>query len=140
MAIEVTTNFDVNTNKPIDSRYEQNTIAERDLIPSIFRYKGMPCYVNDEDKAYMLVGGITNEHWVDISGGLNRVVVVSNNNNFNGIEVGMNIFDNPKRNAYVLVFFIDASGNVLNFAPRILEETITISSGKTYEDAKLIII
>lgn len=65
MAIELTTNIDVNTNKPTVSKENKATLFERDSIPTEFRYEGLRCYVQSEEKEYQLRGGITNSDWVD---------------------------------------------------------------------------
>ena len=43
--------------------------AARDAISDIRRAEGMAVYVNDTDKLYILTGGVTNNDWVEFSGG-----------------------------------------------------------------------
>ena len=43
--------------------------AARNAISDIRRAEGMAVYVNDTDKLYILTNGITNQDWVEFSGG-----------------------------------------------------------------------
>ena len=43
--------------------------AARDAISDIRRAEGMAVYVNDTDKLYILKDGVTNNNWVEFSGG-----------------------------------------------------------------------
>lgn len=63
MSIPITQNFDVQGPIPIESRVVQNTIEDRDLIPSASRYDGLVVYVKAAQQSYQLIGGITNAHW-----------------------------------------------------------------------------
>lgn len=52
--ISVGSGFDLGANLPLDNRTVAATIAERDLIPAIQLYKGLPVYVESEQKTYIL--------------------------------------------------------------------------------------
>lgn len=68
MAIEIIDNFRSYATKPLDSRSVKSTLADRDAIPNPERFEGLQCYVQSEGKNYQLQGGITNTHWVDLTG------------------------------------------------------------------------
>jgi hypothetical protein len=68
MGIELTSNFDVKTALPLDSRLLVADITARDAIENLHRYEGMIVYVKDEKTNYQLVGGVTNSDWQELSG------------------------------------------------------------------------
>lgn len=61
--IQLTTNFDVNTGLPLDSREVVADLTARDAISDLVRYEGLEVYVTAEAKSFKLVGGITNDDW-----------------------------------------------------------------------------
>ena len=65
--INVTTNFRVITNLPIDSRLVVADLTARDAINSLYRYEGMLVYVVSDQNNYQLVGGIANANWLTLS-------------------------------------------------------------------------
>jgi hypothetical protein len=73
MSINIASNFSVNTSLPIDSRFTFQTIAERDLLNSSFRYIGLFTYVVLEQKYYYLKSGITNSDWTEFAFGTGNV-------------------------------------------------------------------
>lgn len=72
MSITVTTNFDVNTDQPMDSRRVVDDITARDAI--VFRYEGLKVFVKDRGDSlpgeYQLQGGVTNNDWAEVSQGI----------------------------------------------------------------------
>jgi len=69
MGIEISSEFDVQTALPIDSRFVVADLTARDAIPALRRYEGLICYVESEETNYQLVGGIDDINWVELSGG-----------------------------------------------------------------------
>lgn len=65
MGIALGSNFDVQTNLPLDSRAVVADITARDAISSLRRYEGMSVYVIATQKEYTLKGGITNAEWTE---------------------------------------------------------------------------
>jgi hypothetical protein len=63
MGIPVSSNFDLNSQLPLDDRTVAIDITARDAITPIERYAGLICYVQSDNTTYQLVGGITNSHW-----------------------------------------------------------------------------
>lgn len=63
MGIQLGSNFNVQTNLPLDDRLVCETVSQRDAIPKEFRYEGMQCYVSSERQTFQLTGGIDNIHW-----------------------------------------------------------------------------
>jgi hypothetical protein len=62
--IKISSTFRRRTAIPLDLWYVQDTLNDRDVIPSTVRYEGMPVYVKATSVCYKLIGGITNQHWV----------------------------------------------------------------------------
>lgn len=54
MSINLSTNFNMNTNLPIDTRLQVATIADRDSIPVGSRYLGMKVFVLETNQEYQL--------------------------------------------------------------------------------------
>lgn len=67
--IPVTSQFDMLTNKSLDSRDIFADSTERDALPSTSRYEYMIVTTIDNGKIWRLEGGITNSHWVEFSSG-----------------------------------------------------------------------
>jgi hypothetical protein len=63
MAIELSSNFRLFAQLPLDSRFQVADTTERDAIPSGERYEGLETYCVADQTVYRLVGGITNTHW-----------------------------------------------------------------------------
>jgi hypothetical protein len=71
--ISTTSTYEILDGKPIDNRLTNDTNANRDLIPTSYRYEGLLVYVSDPNgdfsvggKLYQLVGGVTNTDWKEI--------------------------------------------------------------------------
>lgn len=69
MSIQLSSNFNLNAQLPLDSRLVVNDLTARDAIPDVQRYEGLFTYVVSESKTYQLQGGITNADWVESGGG-----------------------------------------------------------------------
>ena len=69
MGIELSSNFDVKTALPLDSRLVVADQTARDAIDALVRYEGMIVYVEADETNYQLVGGITNGDWEELSSG-----------------------------------------------------------------------
>jgi hypothetical protein len=65
--INVTTNFHILGNVPIDTRMVVSDVTARDAINSMFRYEGLTVYVISTATNYQLVGGISNPNWQALS-------------------------------------------------------------------------
>jgi hypothetical protein len=61
--------FDLNTNLPLDSRNVKADVTARNAIPSTSRYVSMEVYCVAEARTYKLVGGILDANWVDVGAG-----------------------------------------------------------------------
>lgn len=70
MSIDKISGFSIFINEPIDSRFTHATTTLRDAIEEEFRYEGLIAYCLDTQTLYLLQGGITNDDWVAIGGGL----------------------------------------------------------------------
>jgi hypothetical protein len=68
MGIKISSGFDLNTGRPIDSRTVKADLTARDAIVATLRYHGLKVYVTAEQKEYQLVGGITNSNWIEVLG------------------------------------------------------------------------
>lgn len=53
MAIEIQDGFEISTNKPVDSRYVFDTIAERNALDTLLIYEGLVTYVKEDKTAYV---------------------------------------------------------------------------------------
>jgi len=67
MAIQLATNFKVNTQQSLDSRYVVANTAARNAIASGVRFDGLIVYQLDTSTEWQLQGGTTT--WVNITGG-----------------------------------------------------------------------
>ena len=88
MGIELSSNFDVKTALPLDSRLVVADQTARDAIDALVRYEGMIVYVAVDETNYQLVGGITNSDWVEVGSG-------SGSGSGSGNSTVKNYFDNP---------------------------------------------
>jgi uncharacterized protein (TIGR02145 family) len=70
MGINISSNFNLNTARPLDSRTVKADLTARDAIVPTLRYSGLRVYVTAEDKNYQLIGGITNLDWIEVMTGL----------------------------------------------------------------------
>lgn len=61
MGIPIISSFDIKAGLPLDSRSIVSTVANRDALDH--RYEGMTVFVVEENKAYVLLGGIDNSNW-----------------------------------------------------------------------------
>ena len=78
MAQTLTDVFDIRIQFPIDLRMVKGDINARNAIETLQRYEGLAVWVVSEQKLYRLVGGITNDDWVDqtpANSGLQAVTV-----------------------------------------------------------------
>lgn len=143
MGIDKISAFNIYAPELIDKlRGKFATTTLRDALDPSYRTEGLMTYCEDTQSLYMLIGGITNSDWVKIasSSGTPKEKVTDNNNAFTGIEIGLNVFNNPTGSRDVIVQFKDANGNVINLTPTIETNTISVMSGVTYAGAELIII
>ena len=69
MSIELSSNFDLVAQLPLDARYIATDITDRDAITTIRRYEGMMVYVLSDQVTYQLQNGITNADWYPIGTG-----------------------------------------------------------------------
>ena len=65
MAQTLTDVFDIRIQFPIDLRMVKADINARNAIETLQRYEGLAVWVVSEQKLYRLIGGITNDDWVD---------------------------------------------------------------------------
>jgi len=68
-SIPLGSNFQLNSQLPLDARTVVATLAARDAMPSGQRYQGLTVYVTANSTNYQLQGGILNTNWVAIGGG-----------------------------------------------------------------------
>ena len=66
MTINIIDGFDVSAPKPLDIREVVTTLVDRDNIDNNKRYIGLVTWVNNEEKEYRLIGGISNNDWVEV--------------------------------------------------------------------------
>jgi hypothetical protein len=71
--IKTSANFEVRSQKPLDSREKVNTLVERDSIPNISRFVGLKVFVNETQGLYILKNGILNSNWEILDGDKNYV-------------------------------------------------------------------
>jgi hypothetical protein len=64
MGILIGLNFDVGVSLPIDSKEVVVNLTARDAL--LNKYEGLKTYVISEQKNYQLIGGTTNDKWVNI--------------------------------------------------------------------------
>lgn len=69
MGIKIQDGFTVETNKPVDDRFTFLTLAARDALDPLLRYEGLKTYVLEDEKEYILKGGIDNADWTEDTGG-----------------------------------------------------------------------
>lgn len=69
MSINLSSNFNLVTQLPLDARYVAVDITARDAIANIQRFEGLQVYVLSDTTLYMLIGGITNADWMPIGTG-----------------------------------------------------------------------
>jgi hypothetical protein len=88
--ISTTSTYEILEGSPIDNRFTAPTNADRDAMPSSYRYEGLIVYVADPNgdssvsgRTYQLVGGITNLDWqeikTDLSGVTNDTFIIDGN-------------------------------------------------------------
>lgn len=68
MSIQLSSNFNLVTNLPLDDRTVKSSIVDRDAIASVSRFDGLFVYITDTNETWQLQGGITNSDWVLVSG------------------------------------------------------------------------
>lgn len=69
MGLTTPQGFDLQAARPLELKTIQPTITARNNISLVTRYEGMKVYVVDAQTNYQLVGGITNDDWVEIQSG-----------------------------------------------------------------------
>jgi len=77
MAQTLTDVFDIRIQFPIDLRTVKADINARNAIETLQRYEGLAVWVVSEQKLYRLVGGITNDDWVDQTSANNGLQAVT---------------------------------------------------------------
>ena len=65
MAIEIPTNFEVQTTLPLDVRDIVADVTARNSVTN--RYEGLIVYQADTEQRWQLKGGTANSNWVDIT-------------------------------------------------------------------------
>jgi len=70
MSTPLAGNFEVNAALPLDEKINKATLAARDAIPPIQRYRGMIVTVKENDTTYRLGAGLTNADWNVFGGGV----------------------------------------------------------------------
>src|ERR1035441_7823116 len=73
MAIPISTDFNVSTGLPIDSRVVAANTTVRNAIPSTWRFDGLQCYVVADQENYQLQGGLTNANWVSVNSAVSSI-------------------------------------------------------------------
>lgn len=81
MSINISSNFLLSSQLPLDGRTVVADTTARDAIPTIQRYQGLIVYTTTTAKNYQLQGGILNTNWVDISSTSGAVTSVSGTTN-----------------------------------------------------------
>ena len=69
LGIELSSQFDVLTNKSLDARDTFANATERDALPATSRYAYMMVTTVDDGLVWRLVGGIANANWEEFSSG-----------------------------------------------------------------------
>lgn len=69
MGIVITSNFDMNSALPLDSRFVVADNTARDAITSGRRFQGLLVFVTATGKTWQLRGGITNSDWKEFGAG-----------------------------------------------------------------------
>lgn len=134
--MDLTTNFNVNTDGPIDKRTRKNTITERDAIPVEFRYTGLKVFVEETGVEYMLKGGLTNLSWYPVGSSLYQVKVtgvsgsisianaipagamlmlITIKNSLDGTEPEIDIGESPGGHELIEKFIAYDSWNIIDF-------------------------
>jgi hypothetical protein len=70
MAITIPQGFDVQSSEPAEIKTVQETPAARNAISLATRYEGMKVYVKSIQKNFQLIGGLTNDFWVQTGDGI----------------------------------------------------------------------
>jgi hypothetical protein len=99
MGIQISSNFTLNTALPLDDRFLVPDLAARDALPLGRRHEGMIVYVAAEETNFQLIGGITDDHWSELSGagggaGDSGTIVVDNFTG-NGVQTTFTLSRNP---------------------------------------------
>lgn len=71
MAINISSNFTLSAQLPLDSRSVVADVTARNAIPAIQRYQGMLVFLTSTSEIYQLQGGILDVNWVLVSPGVN---------------------------------------------------------------------
>lgn len=107
--IKLSSAFNLRTPVPLDLRTVRQSLVDRDAIPVIYRYDGMPCYISDNMTLYRLRGGVTNAHWVKECCKLYNLNATTdptiNNNASEGYEEGSIWYNTVNGNTYLLINF-----------------------------------
>ena len=73
MAINVSSNFLLSAQLPLDSRTIVADVTARNAIPAIQRFQGMRVFLTSNFEEYQLWGGVADSNWVLVSPGVNYV-------------------------------------------------------------------
>ena len=65
--IPLISNFDLASRVPLDKRFVQDTLVDRDAIPAVSRYEGLQVFVTETHLNYQLTNGVENINWKEIS-------------------------------------------------------------------------
>lgn len=108
--IKLSSAFNLRTPIPLDLRTVRDTVLDRDAIPEVYRYEGMPCYIKNIQTLYRLRGGVTNADWVKeccLKYKLNATIppTVSNNES-EDYSIGSLWYDTVASNTYLLINFV----------------------------------
>jgi len=93
MPIDLSSNFLLSAQLPLDGRTVAATIAARNAIPTIQRFQGLVCYVlvgsSGGPENWQLQGGIANSNWVLVGGAggvaVTRYISPTGNNTNDGL-------------------------------------------------------
>lgn len=96
MSINLSSNFLLSANLPLDERTVAATIAIRNAIPAIQRFQGLTCYVvtgsSGGPENWQLQGGVANSNWVLVGGAggvpIIRYISPTGNNANDGLTAG----------------------------------------------------
>ena len=119
--IKISSTFRRATGIPLDLWYAQETLDDRDNIPSGVRYEGMPVYVIATQMCYKLVGGIENIHWVRCDSGIKNnlqatVNPTASNNESEGYSEGSFWYNIIDDDLFILTTFVGVNATWISIA------------------------
>lgn len=92
--INVGTNFKINSQIPIDSRYVFTDTASRNAMSINYRYQGLLTYTINDSTYWSLVGGLNNSNWKAFGAGVPKVYVIVSQDDENDWTVGCKLTEN----------------------------------------------